>query len=159
MADTVIRQATESDLHGIGQLWLKLVQYHNALDDMMPVATEDGSALYQNRVRAQFASPEVRTLVADLDGRLIGFVLGAMVDLRAEMFIREKTGHVADIFVEEGHRECGVGRRLIDELADWFRQCGAQRIEWSVASQNIAGRAFWEAMGGREVMVRMGLDL
>ena len=159
MADIVIRLATESDLEDIGRLWLNLVQYHNAIDDRMPVAAEGGCASYQRRVRAQFSSPEVRTLVADLNGQLVGFVLGALVDLRAEMFVREKSGHVADIFVEEAYRGCGVGRKLINELVDWFRLNGVQQIEWSVATRNTSGHAFWEAIGGRAVMVRMRLDL
>jgi ribosomal-protein-alanine N-acetyltransferase len=125
----------------------------------MPVVVEGGRDLYQRRVRAQFSNPEVHTLVAELDGQLIGFALGALVDLRSEMFVREKSGHVADIFVEEAYRRQGVGRKLVDGLVDWFRLSGAHQTEWSVATQNTTARAFWKTIGGREVMVRMRLDL
>lgn len=159
MANYVIRPASESDLQDIGRLWSLLVKYHNALDDRMPIAAEHGCSLYQRRVRAQLSNPEVCMLVAEANGTVIGFALCALVDLRSEMFVRCKTGHVADIFVEEAHRGCGVGRRLINELVEWCRLSGARQVEWSVASQNSGGRAFWEAVGGYEVMVRMRLGL
>ena len=48
---------------------------------------------------------------------------------------------------------------LVQKLADWFRSEGVGYFEWHVAARNPEGVRFWQALGGREVMLRMRTDL
>ena len=66
---------------------------------------------------------------------------------------------MADIFVDPEYRGQGVGRALVDELTEWFRERGVQYVEWYVANSNTDGRAFWKAIGGRDVITRMRINL
>jgi ribosomal protein S18 acetylase RimI-like enzyme len=160
VADPVIRPAAAEDAEAIGQLWTELVTYHRRLDGRLPRATENGAELYARRVIDRLGDDYTRVLVVENDdGEVIGFAIGVIVDLVPEMFAGESGGFLADIFVAEDYRRGGVGRRLVDALADWFRSRGVEYMEWYVASENQAGRDFWASLGGRDVMVRMRISL
>ena len=44
-------------------------------------------------------------------------------------------------------------------MGQWFRSRGIQHMEWYVAARNRDGRTFWESLGGRDIMVRMRMEL
>ncbi|MBZ0299241.1 MAG: GNAT family N-acetyltransferase, partial [Anaerolineae bacterium] len=89
------------------------------------------------------------------DGRLVGYVLGVVVDLLPEMFEQEAGGFLADIYVDEAYRRQGVGRALVMTLVNWFHEKGLTYYEWHVAANNRPGLAFWRSMGGRDLQIRM----
>ncbi len=155
MADIVVRAATIADASGVGDLWLRLVEYHRQLDDAMPVPTPRGTQLYARRIANQIEDPDARVLVAEHRGNLVGYVVGMVMDIMPDTFEQERTGFLADIYVDAAFRGQGTGRALVDALAGWFRDKGLRHYEWYVAAQNFAGRSFWRAVGGREVMIRM----
>jgi GNAT superfamily N-acetyltransferase len=77
------------------------------------------------------------------------------VDLLPEMFVGEKAGFLADIYVIPSQRSKGTGRALVEALKGWFRARDIQHFEWYVAHANPAAVAFWRAIGGSEVILRM----
>ncbi|MFW5691114.1 MAG: N-acetyltransferase family protein [Chloroflexota bacterium] len=157
--DIIIRSITRADADVIGALWARLVAYHHALDAALPHAAPDGEAAYARRIEDQVDDSYSRVFVAEHDGRIIGFVLGMIIDVMPHLFEQDAGGFLADIYVAPAYRRAGVGRALVDALAAWFRSRGVQRMEWYVAARNESGRDFWHRMGGRDVMVRMRVDL
>lgn len=155
----VVRPAVEADAEAIGDLWEELVRFHRYLDPDLPGAASKGGQLYARRIVERLNDTHTRTLVAASDGLIVGYVLGVIVDLVPEMFAPENGGFLADIFVLESYRGQGIGRRLVDSLAHWFRSRGVDHMELYVAARNPSGRAFWDAMGARDVMMRMRVDL
>jgi GNAT superfamily N-acetyltransferase len=155
----MIRSATQDDLAAIGDLWQSLVEHHMALDAAMPRPAADGAARYADRLANMLNDPYAQALVAEVDGRVVGYVTALIAEMRAEMFAEERAGLIADIYVHPSFRGAGIGRALLGALNDWFRLRGAAYVEWYVASRNEAARGFWQRVGGRDVMVRMRLDL
>lgn len=155
MADFVIRPVTRSDAPQIGRLWTALVAYHTALDATLPLPAADGERRYADRVVQRLNDPYTRVLVAEAGGLLVGYVMGVIVDLMPDIFEQEPVGFIADIFVDGAYRRHGVGRQLVNEITDWFREHDVQAFDWHVAARNQEGQAFWEAVGGRPVMIRM----
>lgn len=151
----MIRPAVASDSVAIGKLWEKLVAYHQALDMDMPRATAQGASLYARSLSDRLDDSHTRVFVAEEDGRVVGYVLGVVVDLLPEMFEQEAGGFLADIFVEDAYRGRGIGTALVDTLVDWFRQKGLRHYEWHVAANNTEALAFWEKVGGRNWQIRM----
>lgn len=157
--DIVIRPAQAIDALTIGTLWEKLVTYHHDLDDQLPVAAANGGQRYARRIEDHLEDSHTHIVVAEANGEIIGFILGVIVDMAPEMFEQTVAGFLADVFVEEAYRGQGIGRKLVQALSDWFRARGITHIELYVAARNHTGREFWDALGGRDVMVRMRLDI
>lgn len=155
----MIRPAVASDSVAIGKLWEKLVAYHRAIDDDLPQATLQGASLYARSLRDRLEDSHTRVFVAEEDGRVVGYVLGVVVDLLPEMFEQEAGGFLADIYVEEGYRGRGIGRALVEALVGWFRDRGLEHFEWHVAASNESGLAFWERIGGRPLQIRMRANI
>ena len=158
--EVLIRPATAADAPSVARMWERLVSYHRALDNDLPPATPDGAKRYARSLAERVDDSHTCTFVAEVpDGPVIGYVLGVVVDLAPEMFEQEPSGFLADIYVEDDYRHAGVGRALVDALSDWFSGHGLRYFEWHVASRNADGLKFWQALGGRDVMVRMRAEL
>jgi GNAT superfamily N-acetyltransferase len=155
----MIRPAVMADTPAIGAMWEKLVTYHNHLDADLPRAAPNGAYRYARNLTDRLEDSHTCILVAEKDGQIVGYVLGVVVDLVPDMFQSEAGGFLADIFVEEAYRGHGIGRALVTHLVDWFRQRGLRQFEWHVSAKNREALAFWHALGGREMMIRMRADL
>lgn len=157
--EVVIRPAGIQDADDIAKLWEQLVKYHRDLDDNLPMAVEDGGIIYARRLIDRLNDTHTRVYVAEINNAVIGYALGVIVDLVPEMFVQETGGFLADIFVDSDYRRRGVGRKLVNTLCDWFRARGVSYLELYVASRNADGKEFWSAVGGREIMTRMRVQL
>jgi len=151
----VIRPAVASDAVAIGRLWAQLVAHHNELDAAMPRATADGAQRYGRSLSDRLEDSHTQVFVAEIDGRVVGYVLGVIVDLLPEMFEQQAGGFLADIYVAPDWRRQGHGRELVATLTDWFRQQGLEYFEWHVPAGNPDALAFWASMGGRPWQIRM----
>ncbi|MFN8448583.1 MAG: GNAT family N-acetyltransferase [Anaerolineae bacterium] len=159
MDQIVIRRAKPEDIDTIARLWEALVAYHGDLDPSLPPSAPQGARRYARRLLDRIDDPMSRVFVSEVDGKVVGYVLGVIVELAPEMFQQEASGFLADLFVEEAYRRSGLGRGLVVELASWFREKGVGYFEWHVAARNEESIAFWRSLGGREVMLRMRADL
>lgn len=91
--------------------------------------------------------PEHALLVAEApDGNLHGFVLASVVR-RTGPFAESERGEIDWLFVREGVRRRGAGRKLAAAALVWLRERGAGRVQVHVDRDNRVGRAFWDAQG------------
>lgn len=151
----IIRAAKTQDAAEIGQLWVQLVEYHRQLDDRMPIAAPDGAERYAYRVQDSIEDSHTKVFVAEDDNKVVGYVMGVVVDLLPEMFAEERGGFLADIFVLPEYRSKGTGKALVNALKAWFRARDIEHFEWYVATKNTSGIAFWRSVQGEDVMLRM----
>ncbi len=156
---SVIRLVKPEDVDAVAQLWEALVAYHRELDASLPPAAPQGARRYARRLIDRLDDPMSRVLVAEVDDKVVGYVLGVVVDLAPEMFSQEPSGFLADIFVDAEYRRTGVGRALVEALTVWFHEKGLSYYEWHVAARNEESLAFWRNLGGREVMLRMRAEV
>jgi ribosomal protein S18 acetylase RimI-like enzyme len=90
-------------------------------------------------------------LVAELDGRIVGSVLGGFDGRRGMMY------HLA---VDPSHRQNGIGALLMDELERRLRQRGCIRYYLLVTQDNEAAIRFYEARGWQRMdLFAYGKDL
>jgi len=155
VAEIVIREATRDDGDAIGMMWLDLVAYHQLLDSELPGAAAGGEHRYARNILSRLNDSHTRVLIAEDQGRAVGYVLGMIVDLMPDMFAQEPSGFLADIYVEPAYRRLGVGRALVQDLRAWFATHGILFFDWNVSARNPDGEAFWRAVGGQPMMIRM----
>lgn len=157
--EVLIRPAEESDTDAVARMWQQLVAYHRELDSDLPNAAVNGAERYAHGLTQRLNDSNTCTYIAEVDGQVVGYVLGVVVDFVPEMFEQEPSGFLADIFVEEPYRSQGVGRALVTALTDWFRAHKLRYFEVHVAARNPEAFKFWKDLGAREVIVRMRTDL
>jgi GNAT superfamily N-acetyltransferase len=94
--------------------------------------------------------------VAEAGGRLTG-LLHAVV--HANTWAAAPVCYLEDLFVDPAARRTGVGRALIEALAEEGRQAGWRRIYWRTAADNTTAQALYEKLARRSGWVTYELDL
>jgi ribosomal protein S18 acetylase RimI-like enzyme len=90
-------------------------------------------------------------LVAELEGRMVGSVLGGFDGRRGMMY------HLA---VDHSHRQNGIGALLMDELERRLRHRGCIRYYLLVTQDNEAAIRFYEQRGWKRMeLFAYGKDL
>ena len=155
--DVQVRRAEKSDAPAVAELALRLVEQHVGYDPVRfaRIATLDGMTwFYGSQTEAETA----RVLVAEIDKRVVGFVYLEFENTNyAELSVFSTRLH--DIYVDEGARLHGAGRKLMEATVAEAREFGAAKILLSVAVKNTLARTFFQKAGFKETMVEMMLPL
>ena len=88
--------------------------------------------------------PACECLIAEQDGEPVGF---ALFFHNFSTFLCQKGLYLEDLFVRPAARGTGLGKLLLQRLAQIAleRDCG--RFEWSVLDWNVDAQAFYARMG------------
>jgi ribosomal-protein-alanine N-acetyltransferase len=95
-------------------------------------------------VAPQIRDSETAVVVAWADDRMLGFAIMGFRFLRSE-------AHILLLAVDPAARRSGVGLALWRWLETIARRGGIARVELEVRAENSGGRAFYHALGFREV--------
>jgi len=129
--------ATSPDVPIILRMIRGLAEYEKLLDACS--ATED-----QLRESLFGAHPAAEVLLAWADDRPVGF---ALFFHNYSTFLAQRGLYLEDLFVLPEWRGHGVGRRLLERLAQIAvdRDCG--RLEWTVLDWNTPAIGFYQRLG------------
>jgi ribosomal protein S18 acetylase RimI-like enzyme len=131
-ATPAVRSLTELDLDGIVRIAEKTRGRYE------PDLWEDRVTYYLRR------APE-GSVVAEIDGELVGFMLG---DVRTGEFgIEEKSGWIEVLGVDPDAGGRGVGRALADEMLARFRKAGVKTVRTMVDRSMPELEAFFSRLG------------
>ena len=134
-----IRFAERSDVPLIVHLIKSLAVYEKL--ESMVVATEEKVD------RAMFGErPYAETIIAEVDGKPAGF---ALFFHNFSTFLAQPGIYLEDLFVKPEARGNGIGRALLERLAQIAveRDCG--RLEWAVLNWNTDAIRFYERLGAK----------
>ena len=142
--------AVPDDADGIARTFLESAEYHAELDPerYSTPAVETISTRYREAQQHPLhAGREVITLVAELSGGIVGF-MDARLEQSPDAMHREMIYcHIAEIAVRCGHRNQGIGRRLLRAAEDWGHRLGAEfaSLEYHTATRAPASsiRSVW----------------
>src|SRR5580704_9350826 len=81
-------------------------------------------------------------LVAEAEGRLVGFAVGKVVGMG-----RDGVAELESVAVEAGARRGGVGRALCGAVVEWCRGKGAAAIELEVRAGSAGAIALYAGLG------------
>jgi GNAT superfamily N-acetyltransferase len=84
------------------------------------------------------------TLIAEDDGEPVGF---ALFFHNYSTFLAQPGLYLEDLFVVPEHRGGGVGRKLLERLAQIAVDRGCGRLEWAVLDWNKDAIGFYERLG------------
>src|SRR5262245_65684644 len=104
-----IRPAAATDWPRIGELSELLVAAHHEYDPsrFIPVSMLPAD-VYASRVRDEIARGHGTVLVAEIEGRIAGYVF-AGVEPDSWKELRREAGYVHDLVVDDAHRQAALG--------------------------------------------------
>ena len=116
----------------------------NSMDGPPPPVEMTAEAIRRDLLGA---APRAALFVAELDGRLVGFITGNAVydSVRAAdaLFLN-------DLYVAPEARRRGAGRALVARLAATAKQSGAGCLWWGVDLGDDDALRFYEALGAED---------
>ena len=156
---TDIRRARSAELPSLGRLGALLVQQHHDFDPRRFLAPRAATAEhYAAFLGSQLDDPDALVLVAEREGRVIGYTFSAMEGYDYKS-LRGPAGLLHDILVDPDHRGRGVGRRLLDETISMLRARGARQVVLSTAERNESAQRLFARLGFRRTMIEMTREL
>jgi GNAT superfamily N-acetyltransferase len=135
----LIRPGEKGDVPVIAELIRGLARFER-LEDQVTMTEE-------KLTRSMFGDrPYAETLIAEDDGKPVGF---ALFFHNFSTFLGRPGLYLEDLFVLPEGRGKGVGRKLLERLAQVAveRDCG--RLEWAVLDWNKDAIRFYERLGAR----------
>jgi predicted N-acetyltransferase YhbS len=101
---------------------------------------------------------QVSSLVAELDGEVVGFVIGGAS--RWEFGVPENIGWIDTIGVDPDHQRKGIAKRLFAEMTDNLKKVGVDTIITFVTRRDWVLLKFFNSMGFQKGdMVNLELDI
>jgi ribosomal protein S18 acetylase RimI-like enzyme len=149
----IIRACLSSDAAAIETLFQEFVAYLRSIGDQTIYRFDAAQYLADGFG----ADPAFRGLVADDASGLVGYVL----------FSRTYEGdyvrafYIVDLYVRQGSRSRGIGRRLMNAVGEVARNEGIGRLSWAVHKNNTEAIRFYEGLGAQQIgdIKMMFLDL
>lgn len=111
---------------------------------------DDHDPDWLSEVTAALASPDVRTFVAEAEGRLVGT---ARVELAERPYFR--IADIRRVFVVPDWRRRGVATALMGVAEQAARDGGAKETRLSVVAENEAALRLYETLGYGHFAVRL----
>jgi GNAT superfamily N-acetyltransferase len=154
-----IRRADARDAATLGSFGAALVRAHYAFDPPRFLAAgphaETGYAAF---LESQLDEDEAMVLVAEIDGRMVGYVFASLEPMSWKE-LRGPAGFIHDVLVDESARDAGAGTALVEAAIAWLRGRGAPRVMLWTADRNTAAQRLFERLGFRRTMVEMTREL
>lgn len=138
----IVRPAFVHDVPQLLQLMHGLAEFEG-YRDRFAVTEADLMERGFSRERA----PEFHVFVAateteHLAGYALTYLIPFTFDLRPTLVLKE-------FFVAEGHRSCGIGRKLYQAVIDYGRETDVRLLRWQVLPSNEGARRFYSSFGGK----------
>lgn len=148
-----VRDAVTDDLPDLVALWAELRETAGRFQLTAPHATEAGVLA---RLRQVQEDPQLRVLVASMDGAIAGMAVvhaGPVSPLVDELAVSVDFLHV---FAERRRR--GVGSSLLAAVAEWADALGAEQVVTSVSPGERDVARFYARLGFGPTMVRRAVS-
>jgi len=136
-----IRKATARDMDEITGL---LIEFKEELTDFEPEdlkifrKKEKSLNLIKKSVKKEVENKNGRLLVADDNGKIIGFAYGTILDYNHMVFRTLRYGKLNHLWVRNKYRKKGISSTLKEDMFSWFKQKKCKYIELLVLDGNHA---------------------
>ncbi|WP_256625639.1 GNAT family N-acetyltransferase [Pseudomonas sp. LPB0260] len=124
---------------------LGLMRELAAFEDYLTSFAVDEPALKR---RAFGDEAQCQIFVVEREAALLGYAVALTIPFTHDL---RPTVRLKELYVKEGQRAQGLGRKLLGAVANWSLTEGAGRLHWDVLAGNRRAQAFYRRQGGRPV--------
>jgi ribosomal protein S18 acetylase RimI-like enzyme len=152
VAEIEIIRAGAERIDDVEPLWRVMHQHHRSvaghLAAVAPFRSDDESwvrrrAFYERLL----AKPDSFFLLAEREGRLVGYAAVAVGGTEASLEVGRRVGSLESLSVLPQERGHGLGGRLMDAVFEELRQLGVVEISLAVMEGNDDAWRFYERLG------------
>lgn len=140
-SDLQIRPATEADAQLLFDLILELASYEKLADEVAGDAEVLRRSLFEEKAAEAL-------LLESPDGEAIGYAIFfttfTTFECRSGIWLE-------DVYVRPEHRRGGIGRAVMEHLANLALERGHVRLEWVALDWNEPALNFYEKLGARRL--------
>jgi ribosomal protein S18 acetylase RimI-like enzyme len=152
MAEVAITRAGPERIDDFEPLWKAMHAHHRSvaghLDAIAPFRSDDES---WTRRRAHYervlAAPEAFVLLAERDGRPVGYAVVALRGTEASLEVGPRVAELESLSVLPDERGDGLGGRLMDAVFEELRRQGVEELALAVMEGNAGALRFYERRG------------
>ncbi|MEU4768976.1 GNAT family N-acetyltransferase [Actinosynnema sp. NPDC023794] len=137
MTDPRVRRVREEDVPAVVALVEELAEYERARHECRLTVEQLRDALFR-------PSPALFGHVAEVDGRVVGMALWF---LNFSTWRGTHGIYLEDLYVQPDQRQSGLGRALLQALAEECVARGYARLEWWVLDWNAPAIGFYKSLG------------
>ena len=157
--DVIIRRAADADVVALGRLGAVLLRTHYGFDQQRFMAPgDDPEEGYAWFLGTQLHAADVAVFVAEHQGSVVGYIY-AGIEPQSWQQLREESGFIHDVVVDERGRRRGLAGRLVEAAVEWLASRGMPRVLLWTAAQNDDAQRVFARLGFRRTMVEMTREL
>lgn len=144
-----IRDLKKEDVSGASNLIVRLKKFNSEHDPLFLISEE----LEKNVNEYLNGAIELDTrevLVADSDGKIVGLIMGEVLD--RPFYSPGKELRVTEIYLLPEYRKMGLGKKLIDALVEKEKGncCSVLTVEFP--TENLLAHKFYTSQGMRSII-------
>jgi len=135
-----IRKASNKDSSLILDFIKKLAEYEKRLDRVKAKESDIADILFTKKI--------AEALILEFSGYPVGFVI---FFYNLSTFEGKPGIYIEDIYIDEDHRNKGMGKILFSYIARLALKRGCCKVEWSVLRWNKSSIRFYESLGAQKI--------
>ena len=147
----VIRKAKKNDIDEIIKLADQLRKTEACLDKNLK-SDSYLSDDYKERQLKYISSRKKIYLVLELDGKLVGYVNGYVVE-NTDIYYKGQIAYLDCLCVDKSVRKQGLGKKLIDEFTKVVKKKGVKYIKLNAFENNIPAVNLYKKEGFEEYSI------
>lgn len=142
----LVRMAEAGDLERVNELRRQVNELH--VQGKPEVFKPGFGEELRSYIHTIFDAPDREIIVAEDDGRVIGFACLRHMDRPETPYMNRRRYLEVDEFgVDIAHRRCGAGRAMFEEIRRIAKACGFDRIDLNMWEFNEDALKFYESVG------------
>lgn len=147
-----IREYQDSDEPAVIVIARQLQKHESSFYDRL-IPPGDIGTEYVERLKADVRAHGGRFLVAEADGRIVGYatLLTNVTSEGERDEVLYSFSNIDDLAVLESHRNHGIGRKLVTACEKIARDAGQRWIRLGVLAKNEGARRFYSHLGFEEL--------
>ncbi len=148
MNEIIVRRPTSKDLVALFALWKKQTDFHYELDPAYytPSAPDEDKQFEAYFTKA-LETHDPYFFIAEVQGIIVGFITYKKGLANYFDTVIQEFGWVLEIFIDPEYRNHGIGTKLMEEAAKFFKSEGLQYVKVEVSSHNTNAMQFYKKNG------------
>lgn len=148
MDQVIVRRPTSRDLAALFALWKKQTDFHYELDPgYYTPSAADEDKMFEKYFTNALATNDPYFFVAEVNGILVGFITYKKGQANYFDTVIQEYGWVLELFIDSEYRDHGIGTKLMEEAAKFFKAEGLQYVKVEVSSHNTNAIQFYQKNG------------